>query len=202
MTLLKQKFRNNAFMQLTQGRNKTRKIKNAGTAKFWYLMKMFNPHCVAHVAMSVNKHLICIMQCFCKRTQTRQKAVRFCTKKCNPFCLKTEHGTSRIRYWWELGAAEIWCVSVHELNVTIVKSYFDPNKFRSYSNWKHLGKDTNCRRKANLLWENDSPYILKVEMIFYYTALSLSVAYMHFDCFCFFSAFKLKKYQIGLNRFL
>ena len=28
----------------------------------------------------------------------------------------------------------------HELNVTIIKSYFDPNKFREYFNWKHSEK--------------------------------------------------------------
>ena len=37
---------------------------------------------------------------------------------------------------WNLILQFLWqpCVSVHELNVTIVKSYFDPNKFWEYFN--------------------------------------------------------------------
>ena len=38
---------------------------------------------------------------------------------------------SRNIYWKEFGAAEIWCESVPQLNITIVKSYFDPNKFEN-----------------------------------------------------------------------
>ena len=90
-------------------------------------------------------------------------------QKRNPFVSKLivfQNGRSWIRYRQEIGAAEIWGVSVHELNVIIVESHFDPYKFREYFIWKHSEKNTNRRRKANFFLENDSPFILNVEIGF------------------------------------
>ena len=77
-----------------------------------------------------------------------QKAVRLCTKKRNSFCLKTLYfSKSRIRYRWEFGAAKNWCVSVKELNVTTVKSYFDSNKLKAF------GKKTLIAEGKKISWE-------------------------------------------------
>ena len=83
----------------------------------------------------VSAPLVSTQHCFCGRAWTRQKAARFCPKKRNPFCFKIYHfPKTRIRYRWELGSPEDGRASVHDLTVTTVKSYFDPNKFQEYFN--------------------------------------------------------------------
>ena len=56
LILLKQEFRHVAFSQLTQGRNKAQRLEMFAqcTVKGWYLMKIFDPHCVACIAVSSN----------------------------------------------------------------------------------------------------------------------------------------------------
>ena len=121
-------------------------------------------HCVARIALSWNHNVSPAYRIAFARERGRERergenaneeenASRFCTEKRNPFCFKTCHfSKSRIRYHWEFGAADNRSVSVHELNVTIAKSFFDPNKFREYFDRKHSEKTTNCWWwKASLL---------------------------------------------------
>ena len=76
------------------------------------------------------------------------------------------------------------------MNVTIVKSYFDPNKFREGFNGKHSRK-TPIATEANLFEENDSPYILNVEIVFFNVVSGIFITQndgfcMHAFCLFFF----------------
>ena len=126
----------------------------------WYLLKIFDPPVARCRGMMMScQHTALLLR---ENTNEAENSTRFCTKKRNPFCFKTHHfPKSRIRYQWEFWGAEIWCVSVHELNVTIVKSYFDPNKFQEYLIEK-IWKKKISWRKANPFYVYDSRYIFNV----------------------------------------
>ena len=144
----------------------------------------------------------------------REEAALFCTKKRNPFCFKTHHfPKSRISYQWEFGASENWRVSVHKLNATIVKSFFDPNNFQERFNWKHSkkkGKQISSKRMTL-----QSPYIFNIQIDFLLCCTRSALMVMHiyahwytrviwlhtFCLFFLFFAFILKTMVdvIGLN---
>ena len=136
----------------------------------------------------------------------RQKSARFRTKKRNPCVSKLnifQNGTSRIRYRLEFAAAEIWRVSAHELNFTIVESYFEPNKFREYFISKHLEKTLIAKGKQisskimifRLLWTSKLIFIIILyyicpfcrSRVFMRINIRLSFDCMHFTCFVFFA---------------
>ena len=91
---------------------------------------MFN-HCVALIALSWNDNVSSTNRiAFAGERKRGKTQCDFAPKNAIKFCFKTHHfSKSRIRYRREFGVAENRGVSVHELNVTLVKSYFDPNKF-------------------------------------------------------------------------
>ena len=142
----------------------------------------------------------------------RQKAARFRTKKCNSFVSKLiifQNGTSRIRYRREFGAAEIWRVSAHELNVTIVESYFDPNKFPEYFISKHLEKTLIAKGKQisskgmilQLLWTSKLIFLLYCNVLdpFYrsrvFTRINIRMSFDCMHCTYFFLRLQGIRYQ-------
>ena len=136
-----------------------------------------------------------------------ESSARFCTKKCNSLCFKTHHfPKSRIKYQWDFWMAEIWRASVHELNVTIVKLYFDPNKFREYFSWKDSKKKLYPEGKQTSSKCMTLDISLTSQLTFYYTVLGpfcrshvfmrrnicMSFHSMHFSRFSFFCVYTEK----------
>ena len=97
---------------------------------------------------------------------SHQKTQSICSK-----LIIFQNGTSTIRYRREFEMVEIWRISAHELNVTIVKSYFDPNKFREYFIWKHSEKTLIAERKQISSKRMTLSLLWTLKLIFYYTVL-------------------------------
>ena len=157
----------------------------------WYLLKMFD-HCIARIALSWNDNVSSVYRIAFAEREWGRKQRDFASKNASILFQNLLFSKSRIRYRWEFGAAENWRVSVHELNITIVKSHFDPNKFREYFNWKHSEKSIGSVYRSRVF--------MRVNMR--NCACHLNACILPGSLFFFAFTMKKKSDVIGLNRLM